>query len=449
MQAFARSAAKPEGTSSNDFLEAILREREDLREKINNGEMIAYVPQYGKGEHKVIIADKNFEHAEIFKGPRVADNAFNRFFGEADWLEKLGGRGLPVPKVTCRGKESLFFGMEYLTDPLLDSVLDEMTQEQLQVLATDVVNFLIGMANSAPRDNLFPHHRDLHERNVLVDKHTKRLVAVLDFGVYVDGGKGVEYVPKVALAQTGLGKDRTLPGSPEKNALMQMIREKYALRKDEVSDLTHELDSYYLVRVYHEDADPFAVLTDLRENLADICTIARPEVVRSLAEDGYDYMAERKEVEDWLREGARAGGVDIRKETPVYFVLTRDPEAFANNYRRQRGSGVSDRKAIIIPASEMDLSACSFTYDDSFPGHKVSQGIPLRGGLEPHPLSGIIFNARQMAEALKIHGEPKTDVPSGFRYIEVQMWDKPSVTALPVAKIIQPVKPANGHGARP
>jgi hypothetical protein len=206
-------------------------------------------------------------------------------------------------------------------------------------------------------------------------------------------------------------------------------------------------EGYYLVRAYHPDADPFAVLSDLlRENIVDVCEKARPEIVQSLVKDGYDYMEERREVETWLREGARAGGVDIRKENPVYFALTRDPIAFANNYRRARDPHKSDRNAIIIPASEMDLSACSFTYDDSFPGHKVSRGVPLRGGLQPHPLCGVVFNAPQMAEALKTYGEPKPAVPGGFRYIEVQMWDRPPVTAAPAAKIIQPAK---GAGARP
>jgi hypothetical protein len=210
----------------------------------------------------------------------------------------------------------------------------------------------------------------------------------------------------------------------------------------------NELDGYYLVRAYNPDAEPFAVLTDLRENAADVCKKARPGIG---AEKDYDYMKERAEVENWLRGGARAIGVDIRKENPVYFVLTRDPEAYAG-YARRPMSGNSERakkKVIAIPASEIDLSACSFTFDDSFPSYKISRGLPLNGCAGPrHPMNGLILNAKQTLTALKTYGEPKTDgMPHGaFRYIEVQMWDKLSIAAMPAARMIPPVKPAQGQG---
>lgn len=196
-----------------------------------------------------------------------------------------------------------------------------------------------------------------------------------------------------------------------------------------------ELEGWYLVRAYHKDAEPFAVLTDvLRENMAEICEKVAPVRTPGLAED-YDYMEERREVENWLRESAKAGGVDIRKENPVYFALTRDPEAFAS-YMQKPMPGYpqrADREVIVIPASEADLSACSFTYDDSFGSHSAISGEDQ--GVSRHALHGIVFNAKQMTEALKIHGEPGSP-----RYIEVQMWDKPSIAAMPVAKVLQPVR---------
>jgi len=221
MQAFARAAARPEGTSGNDFLEAILRERDDLREKINSGELTAYVPEHGNGAHTLIIGD------EIFKAPRVLD-IFNSFDKEVALLKKMGKNGLAVPEVICTGEQSVFVGMKLVPGVELDSVLDTMTREELAVLSTDIVNFIIGMANSDPNENGFPHHMDLHERNVIVDPQTKKLMAVIDFG-------DVKHEPKLVLGQTLLAKGRILPGSPEKS-LIQMIREEYALRKDEISD---------------------------------------------------------------------------------------------------------------------------------------------------------------------------------------------------------------------
>jgi hypothetical protein len=196
----------------------------------------------------------------------------------------------------------------------------------------------------------------------------------------------------------------------------------------------NDLDGWYLVRAYYKDAPPFAVLTDLRENAEDICKKVRTGI--GAAKD-YDYMKERAETETWLQQGAQAAGVDIRKEHPVYFVLTRNPEAYANWALKPMpgNSQRAERKIMIIPASEVDLSTSSFTYDDSFPSHQVSLGIPLRSGLKPGPLDGIIFNAQQIAEAVKIYGEPKPPVPGGFSYIEVQMWDKPSLTDFPDAVI--------------
>lgn len=194
-----------------------------------------------------------------------------------------------------------------------------------------------------------------------------------------------------------------------------------------VSKDKSEWDGWYLVRVYNKDAEPFATASDLpRENALDVFKKVAPRIVLDLAE-GQDDMAERTKVEDWLRAGARATGVDIRKENPVYFALTRDPAALIDYL-----GGDVDKKVIVIPTSEADFSASSFTYDDSFPNYKASQGVPFHG---PNPLHGTVFNAEQMREALKVYGEPKADPLSSPRYIEVQMWDKPSLKDFPHATI--------------
>jgi hypothetical protein len=203
------------------------------------------------------------------------------------------------------------------------------------------------------------------------------------------------------------------------------------------------LDGYYLVRAYYEGADPFAVVTDMPcEKLTDIFKKATPERVEGPNRgcDDYDYMERRTEIENWLRDGARAIGVDIRKENPVYFALTRDPEAFARDFRWGVDASLrSERKFIVIPVSEVDLSTCTFTHDDSFISHKVFAG---RLGSVPHPLQGIVFNTQQIVEALKTYGEP-----GELRYIEAQMWDRPSAAVKAAAKTGPPVKHANGQSS--
>jgi len=195
----------------------------------------------------------------------------------------------------------------------------------------------------------------------------------------------------------------------------------------------NELDGYYLMRAYHKDADPCAVVSDLlRENAADVCEKIVPWRWKS---GGHDYIEKRITVENWLRENARTIGVDMRKENPVYFSLTVDPEYLSSwLYHAKAFSGM---KVVAIPASEVDLSICSFTYGDSFEVHRNAVAVAQYDPLDPlrdrslqwpydYSLSRTVLNAEQLPEGIKFCGEPH---PLTGRYIEVQMWDKPSMAA--------------------
>ncbi|MBU6475339.1 MAG: aminoglycoside 3'-phosphotransferase/choline kinase family protein [Alphaproteobacteria bacterium] len=178
--AFSKAAAQPEG-SGNRFLEAILRERPDLQ-----GEM-AYFPSQGCFGYTVIIGD------EVFKGPRPStyvrsvDEHVKSFDREADVLQELEGKGLPVPRVTCRGKEAVFYGMTRLPGVTLDGVQREMTEDEMKSLAEEVADFVIGMAQKLPReDGLYALQGDLREPNILVDPATKKLTGIIDFGMACD-----------------------------------------------------------------------------------------------------------------------------------------------------------------------------------------------------------------------------------------------------------------------
>src|SRR5437879_1845138 len=103
-QAFSRAAAKPEGSSGEDFLEAILHEREDLRKKIEKGKLTAAYPDEGRMAHTVIIG------GEVFKGPK--DESYVSYIdNECKRLQSLAGKGLPIPTVTHVGQETVFFAM--------------------------------------------------------------------------------------------------------------------------------------------------------------------------------------------------------------------------------------------------------------------------------------------------------------------------------------------------
>lgn len=175
----------------------------------------------------------------------------------------------------------------------------------------------------------------------------------------------------------------------------------------------NELEGWYLVRAY-VDADPFATVMDLpREEALDVYKKIAPAVLENLAK-GHDNLKSRQKFENGLREKARVSGVDIRKENPVYFVLTRDPQAAGATL--QPMANVADKKVIVIPASVVNLSTCSFTY------------APHRD--VPHAIDEAFCNAQQIAEVVKTYDEPAVG-----RAITVQMWDKLSLSDFPQAEI--------------
>ncbi len=174
---FNSSAAKPEG-SGNRFLEAILEERPDLKDRT------AYFPEQGSFGYTVFIGD------EVFKGPRHSmyiddiGKYVREFEHEADVLQELEGKDLPVPRVTCRGKNTVFYGMTRLPGVGFDGVQYSMTEEQLKNLAEEVADFMMDMAKKLPRGNgLYAMQGDLREPNILVDPDTKKLSGIIDFGM--------------------------------------------------------------------------------------------------------------------------------------------------------------------------------------------------------------------------------------------------------------------------
>jgi hypothetical protein len=171
----------------------------------------------------------------------------------------------------------------------------------------------------------------------------------------------------------------------------------------------------------YQGTDPFAVVTDKpREEAVTLCSkFAGHRQVAGHPGDQEAYMDGRIETENWLRDSARAVGVDIRKDNPVYFTLQKYPH---------RDEDLKPgKKAISIAAEQVDLSTCSFTYGDSV-GNRTSTS---REG--PGPLDGTVMNAQQIAKVLEtmpVDG----DYIKGGRYIETQMWETPALPTAPAAK---------------
>ncbi len=178
MKVFSRAAGKPE-LSGGDFLDAILRERPDLKGKT------AYAPQQGAFAYTLV-----FEN-EVFKAPRRPWHIRNmkkyvrEFDREADVLQALEGKGLPVPRVTCRGRHAVFYGMTRIKGAPLESLYDKLSQDELQTLAGQVADFVVAMARKLPRskDGLYAMQGDLKEANILINPKTKKLTGIVDFGL--------------------------------------------------------------------------------------------------------------------------------------------------------------------------------------------------------------------------------------------------------------------------
>ncbi len=175
-KAFAGAAAKPEGISGNDFLDAILRERDDLREKFERGELMTCSSRYGCNANIVIIGD------EVFKGPKMEWNA-PELDREVEILKQLAGKGLCVPEVKWQSKDSHIFSMKRMPGVEMMSVLD-LTPGEKSNIAKDIADFISGMALALPSENgRYAMHGDLNPGNILLDPQTRRVTAIIDFGI--------------------------------------------------------------------------------------------------------------------------------------------------------------------------------------------------------------------------------------------------------------------------
>jgi len=198
VQAFAHAAERRSVTSIENFIDAILWERPDLRKKIAKGKASVEREESANSAYVVFIGD------EVFKAPKlkrdmeasasgdeyetvkkVNRNIIIAFEKEVEALQGLKGSSRLIPKVTYIGKGTLFFAMSRKPGVTYESLtaITPLTTEQKRTLARDLIDFIIHMALALPMENgRYAKHSDLHRRNILLDPKTKKLTAVIDFG---------------------------------------------------------------------------------------------------------------------------------------------------------------------------------------------------------------------------------------------------------------------------
>ena len=175
----------------------------------------------------------------------------------------------------------------------------------------------------------------------------------------------------------------------------------------------HPFKGLYLTRLYHEGCEPFAVVTDLpRDEALAYCEKFAPwRRVGDGAGGQEAYLDGRIETENWLRMSAQSAGVDIQKQNPIYFTLTAED---------QKDKAPEGMKAVSIPVNSAILKYCSFTIGDSM-GNRTSNA-PQEAA---HRLQDVVLNAAQAATVIDADNIPG-DYIKGGRYVEVQMWVRPS-----------------------
>ena len=168
-------------------------------------------------------------------------------------------------------------------------------------------------------------------------------------------------------------------------------------------------ENFYLARSYRA-SDPYALITDLPFEEAD-----------RISQENYpqrspNYMHDRYAVDDWLREQAKAAGVETDRHNPVSFSVIKDIEQWKRSLHPNDGQ-------IVIPFKDIDLRNWSFTLDDSF----VSTTIELESGewTKRYPASdlhGRVFNGIGMTDILNNGQFPDETVNGNPRYFEAQLW---------------------------
>ncbi len=141
---FKSASAKPTGKTDRECLDAILRERPDLRGKP------AYFPEQGYSAHTVIIGNEVFKTARTdSRDVAYLESLVLAIGHEYTILRYLQGKELPVAEATCKGQDAVFFGMTRVKGIKLDqAAIDMMTEREKRQVAKDIAEFMAKLSRA-------------------------------------------------------------------------------------------------------------------------------------------------------------------------------------------------------------------------------------------------------------------------------------------------------------
>ncbi len=183
----------------------------------------------------------------------------------------------------------------------------------------------------------------------------------------------------------------------------------------------------YLTRYYSRGTPPFQSLSALPDDQAirimqELYAQFAGSILFERFKDPAQYLAQRKQTEQWVREQFIAKGGRPQLAYPISMVLGTSP------WIEKRAPGTAETQAEIrIPLAVLKESEVSFTYPDSMISFWFGQARPPEYYRPDY--HGRVFTRAEILAIVELKGLPEenwdTHLPDDLApYIEAQVWNE-------------------------
>jgi hypothetical protein len=178
----------------------------------------------------------------------------------------------------------------------------------------------------------------------------------------------------------------------------------------------------YLTYYYKHGTEPFRSLSALQDEEAIIImkALCNDSLFGARFKDPTQYMRDRRQSEQWVREEFMAKGGRPQETYPISMVLGTSP------WMVKHAPDTDSHGEIRIPLSIFTEYDVSFTYPDSMISHWFGRDKP--NDLYLPDLHGKVFTLSEILSLVAEKGLPekdwKTNLPGDLApYIEAQVWN--------------------------